>query len=312
VKELARQPGARENRWMHRLSGEPADEPAAAMPHEAAPEAISASEIATLRAEISELRHQVAALNETVARPGQGARPPAMKKNPVVLLPGLLEDADGFAHQIAGLAEVAEIVVATSPDPIPMQALASDALSQAPRGPLRARPGTRWGATSLSKSCARRRDAFSALALLNTNARADTPEGTENRRRLMALRKKDFEAGHRGAHAAPGHARAPRRSRPSPPRSARWPSPWGPDAFVPPADGHHRARRQPIRSCRRSPVRRSSSPAATTSSCRSRSSRKWPGAIPGAKLVVVEDCAHAAMLEQPEAVTDALYLWLAG
>jgi len=27
---------------------------------------------------------------------------------------------------------------------------------------------------------------------------------------------------------------------------------------------------------------------------------------------VVEDCAHAAMLEQPEAVTDALYLWLAG
>jgi pimeloyl-ACP methyl ester carboxylesterase len=36
------------------------------------------------------------------------------------------------------------------------------------------------------------------------------------------------------------------------------------------------------------------------------------GAIPGARLVVVEDCAHVAMLEQPEAVTDALYLWLAG
>jgi len=68
VKELARQPGARENRWMHRLSGEPADEPAAAMPHEAEPEAIGASEIATLRAEISELRQQLAALNDTVAR----------------------------------------------------------------------------------------------------------------------------------------------------------------------------------------------------------------------------------------------------
>jgi uncharacterized protein YceH (UPF0502 family) len=68
VKELARQPGARENRWMHRLSGEPADEPAAALPHEAAPEAIGASEIATLRAEISELRQQLAALNDTVAR----------------------------------------------------------------------------------------------------------------------------------------------------------------------------------------------------------------------------------------------------
>ena len=68
VKELARQPGARENRWMHRISGEPADEPAAAMPHEAAPEAIGASEIATLRAEISELRQQLATLNDTVAR----------------------------------------------------------------------------------------------------------------------------------------------------------------------------------------------------------------------------------------------------
>jgi uncharacterized protein YceH (UPF0502 family) len=67
VKELARQPGARENRWMHRLSGEPADEAASATPHEATPEAIGASEIATLRAEISELRHQVAALSDTVA-----------------------------------------------------------------------------------------------------------------------------------------------------------------------------------------------------------------------------------------------------
>ena len=68
VKELARQPGARENRWMHRLSGEPADEPVAAMPHEAGPETIGASEIATLRAEISELRQELAALNDTVAR----------------------------------------------------------------------------------------------------------------------------------------------------------------------------------------------------------------------------------------------------
>jgi len=32
------------------------------------------------------------------------------------------------------------------------------------------------------------------LALLNTNARPDTPESTENRRRLMALADRDFEA----------------------------------------------------------------------------------------------------------------------
>src|SRR5207247_160823 len=68
VKELARQPGARENRWMHRLSGEPVDEPAATVSHEAGGDAIAASEIATLRAEVAELRHQLASLREVVAR----------------------------------------------------------------------------------------------------------------------------------------------------------------------------------------------------------------------------------------------------
>ena len=68
VKELPRQPGARENRWMHRLSGEPADEPVAGGAEESANDAIGASEIATLRAEIAELRQQVASLTEGVER----------------------------------------------------------------------------------------------------------------------------------------------------------------------------------------------------------------------------------------------------
>ncbi len=66
VKELPRQPGARENRWVHRLSGDVEIDDTAAAP--AADDAIGASEIATLKAELSELRHQVASLNETVAR----------------------------------------------------------------------------------------------------------------------------------------------------------------------------------------------------------------------------------------------------
>jgi uncharacterized protein len=66
VKELPRQPGARENRWMHLLSGTPSADEAAA-PLEASAD-VSANELATMRAEIAELRRQIASLTETVAR----------------------------------------------------------------------------------------------------------------------------------------------------------------------------------------------------------------------------------------------------
>jgi uncharacterized protein len=66
VRELARQPGARETRWAHLVSGEP---PAAAA---AAPvssgDAMTASEMAAMRANIDELQREIAALKDTVAR----------------------------------------------------------------------------------------------------------------------------------------------------------------------------------------------------------------------------------------------------
>jgi uncharacterized protein YceH (UPF0502 family) len=67
VRELVRQPGARENRWMHLLSGEPPAESAASAAI-SGHEAIGMSEVATLRAEVAELRGRVESLNEIVAR----------------------------------------------------------------------------------------------------------------------------------------------------------------------------------------------------------------------------------------------------
>ena len=68
VRELPRQAGARETRWMHLLSGEPA--PAA--PGEAASTApgdgVSASELATLRSNVDRLQSELDTLKETVAR----------------------------------------------------------------------------------------------------------------------------------------------------------------------------------------------------------------------------------------------------
>ena len=67
VRELARQPGARENRWAHLLSGEPPPEVAAGS-QATGTDAIAMSEVATLRAEVAELRHRIESLTETVER----------------------------------------------------------------------------------------------------------------------------------------------------------------------------------------------------------------------------------------------------
>jgi uncharacterized protein YceH (UPF0502 family) len=66
---LPRQPGAREARWMHLLSGQPAVE-AAPRPADAdeAGDAVASGEIAALKANVSQLREELAALKATVAR----------------------------------------------------------------------------------------------------------------------------------------------------------------------------------------------------------------------------------------------------
>ena len=66
VVELPRQPGARETRWVHLLSGPPAEEaPAAA---EVGGDTIAVSEIAALKANVAHLTDEVAALKATVAK----------------------------------------------------------------------------------------------------------------------------------------------------------------------------------------------------------------------------------------------------
>ena len=71
VRELPRAPGARETRWMHLLSGEPAPAAEAAPAHAqpaGAHDAVTMGEIAAMRAQIDELQSELAALKETVER----------------------------------------------------------------------------------------------------------------------------------------------------------------------------------------------------------------------------------------------------
>jgi uncharacterized protein YceH (UPF0502 family) len=69
VVELARQPGARETRWAHLLSGPVAAESAARpVGGEPTPGAVTVSEIAALKANVAQLQDELATLKATVAR----------------------------------------------------------------------------------------------------------------------------------------------------------------------------------------------------------------------------------------------------
>jgi uncharacterized protein YceH (UPF0502 family) len=63
VRELAKQPGARETRWVHLLSGEPVIAAAAGDG-----DAVTVSELAAIKAHIAQLQTEVTALTETVAK----------------------------------------------------------------------------------------------------------------------------------------------------------------------------------------------------------------------------------------------------
>jgi uncharacterized protein YceH (UPF0502 family) len=70
VAELPRQPGARENRWVHLLAGAPADVAPSAPAVAQAPEsgAIAVGELAALKANVARLESEVSALKSLVAK----------------------------------------------------------------------------------------------------------------------------------------------------------------------------------------------------------------------------------------------------
>ncbi|HZZ91768.1 MAG TPA: alpha/beta hydrolase [Usitatibacter sp.] len=109
----------------------------------------------------------------------------------VLVLPGLLEDADAFEHQLPVLREIAPCKVADLTRADTIAGLAEQALEQAPEGPL-ALAGHSMGGYVALEMVRRWPERVERLALLNTHARPDSPEATENRRRLMALAERDF------------------------------------------------------------------------------------------------------------------------
>jgi pimeloyl-ACP methyl ester carboxylesterase len=115
-----------------------------------------------------------------------------MNRANLLVLPGLLEDADAFAAVIEELSGVASCVVADMTRADTIAGLARAALEQAPDGKFLLAGHSMGGYVAL-EMLRQAPERVAKLALLNTHARPDTPESTENRRRLMALADRDFE-----------------------------------------------------------------------------------------------------------------------
>jgi pimeloyl-ACP methyl ester carboxylesterase len=109
----------------------------------------------------------------------------------LLLLPGLLCDARLWREQVAGLADCAQCVVADLTLDDRLGPMAARALAALPEGPVSVAGLSMGGYVALEvmRQAAPR---ISRLALLDTSARADTPEQSRRRRGLLAL----SEAGH--------------------------------------------------------------------------------------------------------------------
>jgi pimeloyl-ACP methyl ester carboxylesterase len=112
---------------------------------------------------------------------------------PVVFLPGLLEDADAFELQVERLRQDAPCSVADLTTAASIAELAKDALRQAPAGRF-ALAGHSMGGYVALEMLRQAPERIDRLALLNTHARPDSAEATENRKRLMELAERDFPA----------------------------------------------------------------------------------------------------------------------
>lgn len=232
-----------------------------------------------------------------------------MERQPLVLLPGLLNDAELWRHQIDTLADVADISVGNLDHDDSLAGLAKRVLAAAP-GRF-ALAGLSMGGYVAQEVMRQAPERVLRLALLDTNARADGPEAMERRLRLI-----DIAESGRFSQVMPGmvgNLVHPRRlgSDDFVGMILTMAERVGPKAFV------RQQRAIMGRPDGRDDLRRIACP---TLVLFGRQDTLTPielhlemaAAIPGARFVVIEDAAHLTPVEQPQAISAVLRYWLQG
>jgi pimeloyl-ACP methyl ester carboxylesterase len=228
-------------------------------------------------------------------------------KTPLVLLPGLLNDRRLFARQIDALSDIAAIHVGDLTGGGSIADLARHVLASAPE--RFALAGLSMGGYVALEILRQAPARVRGLALLDTTARPDTAESTENRHRLIKLSATDFRAVvgallPRLLHPAHLQDRAMTDTIHAMAESV------GRAAFVRQQTAiMHRIDSRPHLARIQCPtlVLCGREDAITPLDIHA----EMAGAIPAATLVVIEHCGHLSTLEQPTDVTAALRTWLA-
>ena len=225
------------------------------------------------------------------------------------ILPGLLEDADAFSGVIESLADTAACTVADLTRADSIAQMAVHALEQAPEGGINLAGHSMGGyvALEIMRTAPER---VVRLALLNTNARPDSPESTENRRRLLALAEKDL--------AAAVAALLPKQMTAEHLGDAELTGTIGGMALAVGKEAFARQQQANIGRIDSRPFLKDiRCPTLVVAGAEDQIMpvellRELAEGIPGARLEIIEDCGHMAPLEKPQEVAALLRDWLGG
>lgn len=226
---------------------------------------------------------------------------------PIVLVPGLNCSPRLYAPQVPPLWAFGAVTVANHTHDDTMAAIAARILDAAP--PRFALAGLSMGGYIALEIVRQAASRVVRLALLDTGARADTPEATAKRHANIALAQS-------GRFEDVIDPQFPLYVHPSRANDAALRAVYlamcrdvGPQAYVRQQKAiMNRVDSRPLLPAIRCPtlVLVGEQDAATPPQL----SEEMAGAIPGARLVRIPDCGHLSTLERPEAVTEALTEWM--
>lgn len=226
---------------------------------------------------------------------------------PIVLVPGLVCSSRIYAPVIPALWRLGPVMVANHIRDDSMAGIARRILAEAP--PRFALAGHSMGGYIAFEIVRQAPERVAKLALMNTQARPDTPEGGERRRRQMALAES-------GAYRAvldelfPGFVHPSRRDDAGLRQLVYdMGNDVGAKAFIRQQTAiMTRADSRPTLASIKCPTLVLTCDADNT--VPNSLSVEMAEAIAGAKLVIIPDCGHLPQPERPEATAEALLDWL--